>query len=346
MNDFIACGPLGNFTSLSSPVSSDACCRLSDQNSTTCRRMFAPRGGILDRACLVSPEECRLFNRCRTPATLYTSAEQNNQMGDGSLLVARYTACANIPGLATLSSQGLLAPYIYQAAQKHLQFGPDEPELQYALQQITLSVTDCLSSTCRSARRNSDCYDHVCSPVDLISNRTLPDVGGINDCLFNFCSAGTDALPWADADIVGIGVFSSYVMQCVLVVILWAGLAVFSFCRARRGWPDRPSKAPSVDNHFTSWIDLLLELHKAQCYFGGTLMIAVIASNILDIDFVITFLAIPLATNSILPVIFTYFLLVYYQTSSPAITLLTAVDYVLSSVVYWILYSELQLPPA
>lgn len=134
-------------------------------------------------------------------------------------------------------------------------------------------------------------------------------------------------------------------MQCALVVVLWIGLAVFSFRRARRGWPDRPSKASSVGSHFASWIDLLLEFHKAQCYFGSTLMIAVIVSNILDIDFVITFLAIPLATNSILPIIFAYFLLVYYQASSPAITLLTAVDYLLSSVVYWILYSRLRLPP-
>lgn len=204
-SDFIACGPLGNFTSLNSPVSREACCRLSDQNSTMCRRIFAPRSGILDRACLVSPENCHLFNRCRSPAALYTSAEQNNQMGDGSLLLARYTACANIPGLAGLSSQGLLAPYIDQAVQKHLQFAPTGRALPYALQQITLSVTDCLSSTCRSARK-SDCYNPACSPVSLISNRTLPDVAGINGCLFNICSSGTAALPWADADIVGIGV--------------------------------------------------------------------------------------------------------------------------------------------
>ncbi|GAB1317208.1 hypothetical protein MFIFM68171_07418 [Madurella fahalii] len=343
-NNIIACGALGNFTSLSSPVSREACCRLGDQYSPMCKRMFAPGSGLLDSACPGSPERCRLFHRCRSPATLYTSAEQNNQIGDGSLLLARYTACANIPALASLSSQRLLVPYIDQAVQKHLRLGPDESEFQYALEQITLFVTDCLASTCRRARGNGECYSHVCSPLDLVTNKTHPNVGGINDCLFNFCSAGTNALPWADADIVGIGVFSSYVMQCVLVAVLWVGLAVFSFRHARRGWPDRPSKASDVNSHFASWIDLLLEFHKAQCYFGGTLMIAVIVSNIMDIDFVITFLAIPLATNSILPVIFSYFLLVYYQASSPAITLLTAVVYLLSSVVYWILYARLPLP--
>lgn len=134
-------------------------------------------------------------------------------------------------------------------------------------------------------------------------------------------------------------------MQCALVVILWFGLVVFSWHHVNWGWPDRPSKASNVGSHFGSWIDLVLECHKAQCYFGGTLMIAVIVSNIFDIDFVITFLITPLATNSILPVIFSYFLLVYYRASSPAITLLTAVVYLLSSVVYWILYAHLPLPP-
>lgn len=98
-----------------------------------------------------------------------------------------------------------------------------------------------------------------------------------------------------------------------------------------------------LGNYFASCIDMLLECHKARCYFGGTLMIATIVSNIVDVDFVVTFLILPLANNSILPTIFSYFLLVYYRASSTAITLLIAFVYLLSSVVYWILYPRLQL---
>ncbi|KAK4153027.1 hypothetical protein C8A00DRAFT_44031 [Chaetomidium leptoderma] len=322
MDDFVACDGLGKFLSLRHPVAKDVCCYLGDQNSTACRRIFAPTNGLLDSACITSPERCGLFNRCRSPESLYTSAEQNNEKGNGSLLLARYKACANLPAIATLSSQGLLAPYIDQVAQKHLRLGPDESEFQNSLQQITSSVTDCLSSTCRHARDNSYCYYNVCSPVKLISNGTLPNIQGRNGCLNKICNAGTGALPWADADIVGVGVFSSYVMQCALI----------------------PSNE-GVGSHFASWIGLVLECHKAQCYFGGTLMIAVIVSNMFDVDLVITFLITPLATNSILPLIFSYFLLVYFRASSAAITLLTAVVYLLSSVVYWILYNHLPLPP-
>jgi hypothetical protein len=148
-------------------------------------------------------------------------------------------------------------------------------------------------------------------------------------------------------------------MQCALAVILWAGLALFSWHHARKGQLDRPSeksdrllpskepngpaKEPEIGRHFAAWIDLLLEFHKAQCYFGGTLMIAITVRNFHYVDFVTTFMFTPLATNSILPVIFTYLLLVYYRASSPAVTILTTVVYAMASHVYWILYDNLQL---
>lgn len=218
MDDLVACNGLGSFMSLSHPVASDACCYLGDQNSTACRRLFAPTNGLLDSACIASPEICGLFNRCRSTATLYTSAEQNNEKGDGSLLLARYRACANLPAIASLSSQGLLVPYIDEVVQKHLRLQPDESEFVLSLQQITSSVTDCLSSTCKHAREMDDCYN-VCSSVKVITNSTLPNVRGINDCLFNVCNAGTGALPWADADIVGVGV-STAITSCGMFVAL------------------------------------------------------------------------------------------------------------------------------
>lgn len=153
-------------------------------------------------------------------------------------------------------------------------------------------------------------------------------------------------------------------MQCLLVVVLWAGLAIFSWHNTRRGRPDRPPKEqhhqpPDQDKHhdqdkptnkhdigphFTAWIALLLDAHKAQCYFGGTLMIAVLASDLFSTDFVTTFLVTPLATNSILPLIFSYLLLVYFRASTPATAILTTVVYVLASLVYWVLYIRLRLP--
>ena len=90
---------------------------------------------------------------------------------------------------------------------------------------------------------------------------------------------------------------------------------------------------------------LLLEFHKTQCYFAATLMVA---SFHLDLygrtDMLQIFLLIPISLNGILPVIFAYFLLVSHTSNpghdklGPAI--LTAVVYILSSVVYWSLYNR------
>lgn len=220
MDDFVACDGIGKFLSLNHPIASDVCCYLHDQESAACRRIFAPTNGLLDSACLTSPEKCDLFNRCRSPGTLYTSAEQNNGRGNGSLLLARYKACANLPTIATLSGQGLLLQYIDEVARKHLPIGPDHSEFGLSLQQITSSVTDCLSSTCRSARDNSYCYYNACSSVRLISNGSLPNIAGINSCLNNICNTGTGALPWADADIVGVGVSTAITVLGTLHVLV------------------------------------------------------------------------------------------------------------------------------
>lgn len=207
--NLIACDGLGKYLSLSDTVARDQCCYLNDQNSTACRRIFAPTTGLLDSACLTSPETCRLYGRCRSAESLYTSAEQNNEVGNGSLLLARYKACANFPIIASFSSRGLLDPHIDEVVQKHLRVGPNESEFEATLEETTLAVTDCLSATCSSARDNSDCYSTACSPVKLITNNTFPNIWGINECLNNVCNAGTGALPWADADIVGVGVSSA-----------------------------------------------------------------------------------------------------------------------------------------
>jgi len=156
------------------------------------------------------------------------------------------------------------------------------------------------------------------------------------------CSGGDFALPFADADVVGIGVFSSYLLQCAFLIILWFGVVFFALGKRKKKNEDAPRTHPKrKKSHQEEWLDFLLEFHKTQCYFSGTLMIASFASDIYNIDLLTSFLLMPLALNGVLPIAFAFLLLVYYNKASAGIAILTVVVFDLASIAYWTLYAHL-----
>ncbi|KAM7187632.1 hypothetical protein V8F33_011099 [Rhypophila sp. PSN 637] len=377
----LACDALGTRPSLSQLP----CCHINDQDSPACRRLFPPtlKQGMLGRVCLNQPDSiCPLFLACSDVSSLYTSLEQTEQTGDGLWLIKRYVACANMPTIATAAYAGELSRNISSVVTNYIPPLPKLNGFETRLQQITSAVTDCLSSTCRASRDVDFCYEAHCSPTKLLTNGTLPNLEGINDCLYTLCNADNRALPWPDADVIGIGVFISYMMQCALVIFLWAGLLFFSI-KQYRGTTRSTSPTPSSfsssqtepstskseaqpkegeSSHLKALRSLLLDFHKSQCYFAGTLMLASAitifssrdSSFSRGTDIVITFMILPLATNSIVPVVFAYLLLVYFTPKAKAgdtrrlavsvpITILTGTVYILSSIIFWTLYSDLPL---
>jgi hypothetical protein len=334
----IACSNIGSGGNMS-------CCYTNDQSNPICESLFPPEGSFLENGCLNG----NCVNNC-DPRKLYNSALQHNGTGNGKMPILKYMACANIPSIASYVNQGVLSPNITESIQKFIFPHTTEDSLQ----DVTSAVTDCISSTCRASRNSTFCYTDYCSPVKLLRNNTSPNLEAINTCLNTLCDNTVKALPWADADVIGIGVgdfdlacnykitdqnsfqvFSSYVMQCIFIVILWLGFFGFAIYQHKRSEPERPSK---LEKHYKSWIDLLLEFHKSQCFFSATLMIASLNYGIYKVDMLVTFLLTPLATNSVLPVVFAYLLLLYYRQSSTGVTLLTISVYALSTLVYWSLY--------
>ena len=59
-----------------------------------------------------------------------------------------------------------------------------------------------------ASRRRGVC-SRDCSAVNMLINSTMPDIRGVNQCLHTLCTSNYDALPYADADVVGIGVSES-----------------------------------------------------------------------------------------------------------------------------------------
>lgn len=157
-------------------------------------------------------------------------------------------------------------------------------------------------------------------------------------------------------------VFASYITQCILVVLLWFGLTAFEFRRYRRHKlakanptpQQQPEKTKSVKprnrtslddsdrvTHEGLFAEFLVQFHKTQCYFSTTLQIASLSYGIFGTDMLITFMLTPIATNGVLPVIFAFVLLLRCRKASMDVVLLTAACWLLSSVVYWILYASI-----
>ncbi|RYP12446.1 hypothetical protein DL765_007345 [Monosporascus sp. GIB2] len=196
----------------------------------------------------------------------------------------------------------------------------------------------------------------------MLLNSTRPNIGGVNECLNKLCTGGYESLPYADADVVGIGVFSSYILQCLLLMLLWLGLYCFSRSNRKHSSTllsnphERPSEtvqgvkssgdaplqsAGDTITHQSILETCLLQFHISQCYFSATIQIASLAYGIFSADMLLTFLLIPLSINGILPIVFGMLLLNQRGKASLDITLLSVGCWLLSSIVYWVLYSHI-----
>lgn len=146
-------------------------------------------------------------------------------------------------------------------------------------------------------------------------------------------------------------------MQCLLVLLLAFAFLGFERGLNKRRGGDGSLEATAFNNdkdnfpkQLENFDSLLIEFHKAQCYFGGTLQIAALAYDIFEIDLLKTFMLIPLAINGVLPITFSYLLLFRWrhlpwrkaqQTTDVGVVLVTFTCWILSSIVYWTLYAHL-----
>jgi hypothetical protein len=102
-----------------------------------------------------------------------------------------------------------------------------------------------------------------------------------------------------------------------------------------------PSSSNPPRSHQQIFEDLVVQFHKAQCYFSATLQIASLSYGIFETDMLVTFILIPLATNGVLPIVFAFVMLFRCGRATMDVTMLTVFTYLLASIVYWILYSNI-----
>lgn len=162
-----------------------SCCTLEDQDN--CGYTFF--------------EECPTKNciaDCSNASWLFSP--QQGALGFGPF--RRYWACASAPGAAQYLEGGLLED---RWAQIQKAYFPTNSLGQKNLKAATGTVTQCLADTCLKARDSERCRD-ACAPINLILNNTVPDIRGVNSCLYELCGAQVGSIPYASEDVVGIGV--------------------------------------------------------------------------------------------------------------------------------------------
>ena len=142
------------------------------------------------------------ISSCQNTKLLYSSEQQDDPyMGNGRAPIRRYLTCANVPAMAGYLSQHVLEKNVSSTVSRYIPQGTTKDDMKA----VTLAVTDCLTSTCRNARNKGSCRSS-CSAVNLLTNNTSPNLQGLDECLNSLCTGGYHSLPWADADVIGIGV--------------------------------------------------------------------------------------------------------------------------------------------
>lgn len=332
------------------------CCYINNQTSPRCRIDFNETGTTFSGGC----DDGDCISQCQNTTLLFFSQSQvEASTGNGRAPIQRFRTCVNVPRMAGFASNRLLSDDIASLVGRHI----PSNVLVGGLRNVTNAVTECLTQTCKASRRRRAC-SRDCSAVNMLINSTMPDIRGVNQCLNTLCTSDYNALPFADADVVGIGVFASYIMQCIIVVLLW----VLLFALRRPGpedsqdTSDTGEKSPKVTppkhainttitapskqtkeqrTHLSVLEKLLVQFHVAQCYFSATIQIAALSYGIFSTDLLITFMLLPLATNGILPVVFGFILMFRHGLDSFVIALLTIACWLLSSIVYWVLYASI-----
>jgi hypothetical protein len=174
------------------------CCYADQQSSPICQANLYTGVPYFSGGC--DGGDC--IANCQNSTWLYESKIQDDAFeGNGIGPVRRYGTCANVPAMAGYASQGILNSNISSIVEPHVSPSASAQDITI----ITSTVTECLTQTCRASRNRTACANS-CQAVNLLINSTTPNLQGLNTCLNTLCRGKWDSRPYADADIIGVGV--------------------------------------------------------------------------------------------------------------------------------------------
>jgi hypothetical protein len=191
------CNNIGNLTL--------NCCLISDQNSKECNALFGDRAAVFG----TDDPPPNYLEGCANLEFIYSSVLDNTAWsGTGTRPYQRYQICASLSNMIDYRNQSLLGRNIRSKVEDYVPTKASSDQLK----NISRATTDCLTATCQNARDTDHCA-YKCSAVHLLVNSTTPNVKGMHDCLHALCTGNSKSLPYADTDVVGIGVCYDKTMQ-------------------------------------------------------------------------------------------------------------------------------------
>jgi hypothetical protein len=180
------------------------CCHPSNQTDIPCQILYNRNTSILNGKYGCESGDC--FADCIDPAKIFAANLLYSDLGevdrDLPKPLRKFWICSSLPAMAGYAlQQNVLVPNIQSTVSGFLP--PDESKRD--LFGVTSAMTECLAATCRNSR-NSDSCRKSCTIGHILTNNTTPNAVEINRCMYDLCRGGIKSMPYADSDIIGIGV--------------------------------------------------------------------------------------------------------------------------------------------
>ncbi|KAL8721920.1 MAG: hypothetical protein Q9181_007605, partial [Wetmoreana brouardii] len=204
------------------------------------------------------------------------------------------------------------------------------------LQSVSNAASRCLLETCEKSANVSGCAKE-CSPAQLMLNSTTPRLSGPYQCLKTICDCSA-GLPFANQDVVGVGVTVSYVIQSAVVLFSWIGLAIASMTSVHRRI--RSGSAEKTKEVFLASLNSFL---LAQCYFSIPIAVSTLITDPFHLDAINGYGFLPVAINGFLPQTFTLLQLHRHKRFSWYISSLTFLSWLLSTINFWAIIKYLSI---
>ncbi|KAL8859002.1 MAG: hypothetical protein Q9178_004483 [Gyalolechia marmorata] len=216
------------------------------------------------------------------------------------------------------------------------------PSTDDDLHRVCNGASHCLSETCEKSTNASRCA-WECSPSQLLLNSTTPRLSGPYQCLNAICHGGV-GLPFGNQDVVGVGIpdnkqiTASYVIQSVLVLFSWLGLAIASWTSFYK-----PTRSGSAEKAREVFLESLNSFQQAQCYFSIPIAVTTLITDPFHLDPVNGYGFLPVAINGFLPQTFNLLQLHRYKRLSWYISSLTFLSWLLSTINFWAIIKYLSI---